>query len=217
MSSALDEVLEGFEPSPQIVSVMAESRSPLVLGLDIGTSGIRAALFDERGEEIEGASVRLTWPILADATTFIAEERLGWVEKAIDDLLDQLRPINPAIRLISISCFWHSLVGVDEDGRSTTPVFTWASTEATGAAQELRRLFDERSTHARTGCRFHPSYWPAKLLWLNQIHPERVAVTQYWMSFGELLVLHLCGETAASISMASGHRTLQSAILRLGY
>ena len=204
MSSALDEVLEGFEPSPQIVSVMAELRSPLVLGLDIGTSGIRAALFDERGEEIENASVRLTWPVLADATTFIAEARLGWVEKAIDDLLDQLRPIGPAIRLISISCFWHSLVGVGEDGGATTPVFTWASTEATGAAQELRRSFDEPSIHARTGCRFHPSYWPAKLLWLSQSHPEQVAVTRHWMSFGELLVLHLCGETAASISMASG-------------
>ena len=204
MSSALDEVLEGFEPSPQIVSVMAGSRPAVVLGLDIGTSGIRAALFDERGEEIESASVRLPWPAVDDATAFNAELRLSWIEKAIDDLLSRSTSIDSQIQLISISCFWHSLVGVAADGSSTTPVFTWASTEATDAARELRELFDEPSIHARTGCRLHPSYWPAKLHWLRQKHHEAVAATRYWMSFGEFLVLQLCGETAASISMASG-------------
>lgn len=204
MSSALDEILDGFEPSPQIVSVMAQSRPAAVLGLDIGTSGIRAALFDQRGEDIASASVRRPWPALDAATSFTAEQRLAWIEKAIDDLIDPAELIDLKIQLISISCFWHSLVGVDENGDSTTPVFTWASTEATEAAQELRQLFDEPSIHARTGCRFHPSYWPAKLRWLSQKHPEDVAATRLWMSFGEFLVFHLCGETAASISMASG-------------
>lgn len=205
MSSALDEVLEGFEPSPQLVSVMTGSRPAIVLGLDIGTSGIRAALFDERGEAIESASIRQRWPVLDDdVTTFNAELRLSWIGKAIDDVLGLTNPVAPEIQLISISCFWHSLVGVAEDGSSTTPVFTWANTEATNAAQELRRLFDEPALHARTGCRLHPSYWPAKLRWLSQEHRQRVAATRYWMSFGEFLVWHLCDETAASISMASG-------------
>ena len=203
MSSALDEVLE-FEPSPQIVSVMAGSRPAAVLGLDIGTSGIRAALFDHFGEELEGACVRRPWPELDDTTTFNAEERLRWIEQTIDDLFDLARPIEPAVQLISLSCFWHSIVGIAEDRGSTTPVFTWDSTEATDAAQELRTLFDETSIHDRTGCRFHPSYWPAKLRWLNQKYPRLVAATRSWMSFGEFLVLKLCGETAASISMASG-------------
>ncbi len=204
MSSALDEVLEGFEPSPQIVSVLAPSRPAVVLGLDIGTSGIRAALFDERGEDVASACVRQHWPALDNATSFNAEQRLGWIESAVDDLFDLAKPVDLEIQLISISCFWHSLVGVDGNGDSTTPVFTWANTEATDAARELRGLFDEPSIHGRTGCRFHPSYWPAKLRWLSQKHPEDVAATRSWMSFGEFLVLHLCGETAASVSMASG-------------
>ncbi len=204
MSSALDEILEGFEPSPQIVSAMAQSRPAVVLGLDIGTSGVRAALFDERGEDISSSSVRQHWPAVDNTTSFNAEQRLGWIESAIDHLFGLARPVDVEIKLISISCFWHSLVGVDENGDSTTPVFTWASTEATYAAQELRQLFDEPGIHARTGCRLHPSYWPAKLRWLNQKHPEDAAATRSWMSFGEFLVLHLCGETLASISMASG-------------
>ena len=204
MSSALDEVLEGFEPSPQIVSVMAQSRPAVVLGLDIGTSGIRAALFTEGGEHIPSANVRQYWPPMDVATSFNAEQRLSWIESAVDDLFALAKPVDCQIQLISISCFWHSLVGVDENGDSTTPVFTWASTEATAAARELRQLFDESAIHARTGCRFHPSYWPAKLRWLHQKHPEDAAATHSWMSFGEFLVLHLCGETVASISMASG-------------
>jgi len=58
MSSVLDEVLERFEPSPEIVSVMAGTRPAIVLALDVGTSGVRAAMFDEHGREIPGANVQ---------------------------------------------------------------------------------------------------------------------------------------------------------------
>ena len=204
MSSVLDEVLEGFEPSPQIVSVMAGSRPAAVLGLDIGTSGVRAALFDERGYEIEDASVRLPRSALDDVTTLNAEESLALVATAIDEVLLPAQPQDLRIEIISISCFWHSLLGVDDHARPTTPVFTWANTQATAAAEELRKSFEELSVHSRTGCRFHPSYWPAKLAWLRQEQPKLFETTTRWMSFGEFLILQLCGETAASISMASG-------------
>jgi gluconokinase len=204
MSSVLDEFLEGFEPSPQIVSVMAGARPATVLGLDIGTSGVRAALFDEQGGEIQDASVRLSRSPLDDLTLLDAEESLALVVRTIDHVLDLAEPNDFKIQIISVSCFWHSLVGVDESGRATTPIFTWASTKATAAAQELRESFDERSVHSRTGCRFHPSYWPAKLRWLHQARPQFVENTRQWMSFGEFLVLRLFGETAVSVSMASG-------------
>jgi hypothetical protein len=38
MSQVLDEVLEVFEPATELVSVMAGSKMPALLGLDIGTS-----------------------------------------------------------------------------------------------------------------------------------------------------------------------------------
>jgi gluconokinase len=65
-------------------------------------------------------------------------------------------------------------------------------------------LLDEPSTHARTGCVFHPSYWPAKLLWLHQTRPELFTPATRWMSFGEYFALKLSGETRVSLSMASG-------------
>lgn len=204
MSSVLDEVLEGFEPSPQIVSVMAGSRRAAVLGLDIGTSGIRAALFDERGYEIEGASIRLPRSTLDNVATLNAEENVAFVATAVDEVLHRAEPQDLKIEIVSLSCFWHSLLGVDDNARATTPIFTWANTQATAAAGELRQSLDEPSVHSRTGCRFHPSYWPAKLSWLRQEQPKLFETTRRWVSFGEFLLLQFCGETATSISMASG-------------
>ena len=159
----LEEVLEGFEPSPELVSVMAGSRTAAVLAVDIGTSGVRASLFDERGCEIDGASVRIqqTLSEIGDLALTGAEAGFELVTQTIDALLDQPFQTGAQIQLIAISCFWHSLLGVDAQGVATTPVFGWADTRAVAAVKELRSRFDETVVHARTGCRFHPSYWPA--------------------------------------------------------
>ncbi|MCM3873199.1 MAG: gluconokinase [Pyrinomonadaceae bacterium] len=206
MSSALDEVLEGFEPSPELVSVMAGSKTAAVLALDIGTSGVRASLFDERGREINGATVRIQQNLseIGELAVTDAEANFELVTQTIDALLDQPYQIGARIQLIAISCFWHSLMGVDAQGSATTPVFGWADTRAAAAVNELRNRFDETTVHARTGCRFHPSYWPAKLLWLRSAEPQTFAATNHWLSFGEYVVLRLAGETAVSVSMASG-------------
>jgi gluconokinase len=206
MSSELDEVLEGVEPSPELVSAMAGSKTAAVLAVDIGTSGVRASLFDEQGLEIAGATVRTQQTIteIGELEVTDAEANFGLVTKTIDSLMDQSGQTGAQIQLIAISSFWHSLLGVDSQGSATTPVFGWADTRAAAAVKELRNRFNETAVHVRTGCRFHPSYWPAKLLWLRSADPQAVASTSRWMSFGEYVVLRLSGETAASVSMASG-------------
>ena len=169
MSQVLDEVIEGFEPLPELVSVMARSKIPVLLSLDIGTSGIRAALFDERSREIPGASVRINrWGRgITSLETIDPDVLLDEVAQTLDALFAKLYEASTHIELIAISCFWHSLVGVDEAGHATTPVFAWSDSRAAAAAYRLRTEFDEAKFHARTGCRFHPSYWPAKLLRLR--------------------------------------------------
>ena len=140
MSSVLDAVVEGFEPSPQFVSVMAGSRTATLLALDIGTSGVRASLFDERGCEIDDASVRLqqTRSDFNDFALMDAEVVLALVIKTIDVLLERPVLATARIELIAISCFWHSLVGVDSAGATTTDLSTWADGRAAAAANELR-------------------------------------------------------------------------------
>ncbi|HEX3282708.1 MAG TPA: gluconokinase [Pyrinomonadaceae bacterium] len=205
MSQTLDEV-EVFEPATELVSLMAGSRMPALLGLDIGTSGVRATLFDEQGGEISDAAVRINFPTLTlGASGFIdADLLLEQVAQTIDALFAKLYQPILRIELISLACFWHSLLGIDDAERPTTPVLGWSDTRAAYATEVLRTTLDEARLHQRTGCRFHPSYWPAKLLRLKTDEPDTWRRTTRWLSFAEYLALKFFGEAAASVSMASG-------------
>ncbi len=205
MNSVLDEVVADFEPSPELVSVMLGSSSAVLLALDIGTSGVRAALFDGTGGEIHSASLRR--PHLSQggaATNLDADEIFDLVVETLDSLFASYQATNTQIEFVAISCFWHSLLGIDSDGRPTTPVLTWADTSAAQASYKLRYSYDEAEFHWRTGCRFHPSYWPAKLLWLKAEQSAVFDRTRKWVSFGEYLGLRLFDTTVTSVSMASG-------------
>ena len=205
MSAVLDEVLEGFEPLPELVSVMAGSKTPTVLALDIGTSGVRASLFDERGNEMAGAPVRLQTrhSAIDDLAIADADATVSLVAKTIDALLNKPHLTTICVEAIAISCFWHSLVGVNRDGVPTTSISGWADTRGISAVKELRNRFDETAIHLRTGCRFHPSYWPAKLLSLKHEQPEVYRSTSRWLSFSDYLVSRLFSKTVTSVSMAS--------------
>jgi gluconokinase len=206
MSNVIDNVVEGFEPLPDLITAKGSARPPIVLSLDVGTSGARAALFDEHGSEIPGAAVRREYSTASLVTEGTADGRvlLEEVARVIDELLAIGYDADARIDLVSISCFWHSLIGVDEQGKPTTPVLGWADLRAADAAEHLRRQFDEMSFHARTGCRFHPSYWPAKLLRLQKEEPAAFASTTRWLSFSDYIALHLFDEALTSVSMASG-------------
>ena len=179
------------------------SSKPQICALDIGTSGVRAALFDDRGHEVPGAQARSrrAFATVSDFAELDADQLVDEVIKTIDELLTSHS--STQIKFIAISAFWHSLIGVDNAGLPTTPVLTWADTRAAQFAKMLRSKFNELKIHARTGCRFHPSYWPAKLEWLKSEHHEKFRNTRCWLGFAEYLCLRLFGERATSISMAS--------------
>src|SRR5262245_19591951 len=204
MSSVLDEV-EMVEPAPDFLSVRAETKPAFLLSLDVGTSGVRAAFFDASGNEIKRAQISSprTLPSFSAFGELDADAIVEQVVETIDDLLTVSLVAAGSVKLISISSFWHSLMGIDADGKATTPLLTWADTRAANVAAELRKQFDEGRVHERTGCRFHPSYWPAKVLWLKSEQPDTFARTQRWVGFAEYLCLRLFGEATASVSMAS--------------
>ena len=210
MSNVLDQTVDLFEPAPELVSMMtdAAAKRSVLLAIDIGTSGTRAAIFDERGAEIHGTGVqsnRLPGSA-ADFSTWDPDELRLEVAQAIDATLVESRFLEATthIRWIAVSCFWHSLLGIDAAGQPTTRVLGWADNRAVAEVSELRSKLNEAEVHSRTGCRLHPSYWPAKLLRLRNQEPEAFKRTTTWLSFGEYLALELFGKTAASISMASG-------------
>ncbi len=89
MSSVLDDVVDEVEPAPNIVSVMAGTKPSMLLSIDVGTSGVRAALFDERGNEVPGAQTRShrNLATLSDFAELDADALVDEVVKTIDELL----------------------------------------------------------------------------------------------------------------------------------
>jgi gluconokinase len=178
----------------------------LILAIDIGTSSVRAALYDRAGTIIPKTFVKnerqLKWT--SDGGSEIdAKKALSQLVTTVDDVLKSAAKISGQIAHVATSCFWHSLVGVDEVGQPTTKVLSWADNRSRDQVAVLRRRFDEVEIHNRTGARFHSSFWPAKLLWLRKEEPDAFARTGRWLSLSDYLALKLFDDAATSVSMAS--------------
>ncbi len=168
---------------------------------------MRSALYDCRAEVLPETMVKndRTVNSTEDGGAEIdAAEAFSQVIKAVDDVLKKCPTEIAETEYVAASCFWHSLIGIDKNGEPTTPVFTWAETRPAHFVQKLRDDLNESAIHNRTGCRFHSSYWTAKLLWLRRERPKIFKKTVKWLSFCDYVALQLCGEAKTSVSMASG-------------
>ena len=113
--------------------------SPLVLAVDIGTSGVRAALYDGFCTEIEGTEARIkrTFETTPEGGAELsAEDALEQVAQAIDMALANSAHLPEPPEAVALSCFWHSLVGISAEGVPLTPVIGWADTRAARYAEE---------------------------------------------------------------------------------
>jgi gluconokinase len=180
---------------------------PLVLSLDVGTSSVRAMIWDRNGDWMPGweTEIEHTMTTTPDGGVETSAEQLfKRTARCIDGVLEQAGGHASAIAAVGMSTFWHNLLGVDADGRPLTPIYTWADLRSQGAAEQLKQRLDERAVHARTGATLHSSYLPAKLLWLSQTQPELFGQVRSWMGFGEYFLQRLFGRAVVSVSIASG-------------
>jgi len=181
------------------------SHDTRVLSIDVGSSSVRAGLYDGSGEDIVGTEVKRDYEFeyTADGgASKDAGELLDLVARAVDGALS--RTGGAAISGVAMSTFWHSVLGVDRDGRPTTPILTWADRRAAAIAPDLRERLDEGAVHRRTGCVLHSSYWPAKLLWLSRTMPDAFEKAERFVSPADYFYARFFGEPyQVGTSMAS--------------
>jgi gluconokinase len=186
---------------------IARAETPFVLTYDVGTSSVRALLYDAHAEPIDGMVAQISHEMTttADGGVFCDVAPLAErTARVIDQVLDAAGEHAAKIGAVASDTFWHTLLGIDASGAPVTPLYTWADTRSDGAATTLRHRLDERDVHRRTGCMIHPMYLPAKLLWLSESEAETFGRVAHWLSFAEYFMLQCFGERACSLSMASG-------------
>src|SRR3984893_3759479 len=177
------------------------------LALDLGTSSVRAVVYDAHGAMVDATMSDLPYKVRATAAGEVSSDPDALVKliaQSIDGALKAAHKEKVIILAVGVSCYWHSLMGVDRAGRPTTELLTWADTRSAQETRGMRAHFDERAYHARTGCFFHASYWPAKLRWLRATCRAAVRRTARSISLGEYLYPSLHGGVRVSHSIASG-------------
>ena len=180
---------------------------PLVLALDIGTSSVRAVAYDAHAKAVPDARAQRSHDLQTDddgAAELDPDLLIQNLAECVDEVLRTLGDFSGQIRAVGCCTMWHSMIGVDEAGRATTPLYTWADSRSSPAAKKLKEELDPATVHERTGCAIHPSYFPARLLWLRQADPNLFRRVHRWVSPGEYVYLQFFGRADCSISMASG-------------
>ncbi len=186
----------------------------LVLALDLGTSSVRAALFQADGRRLVATTVQQAYPLRTASDGMAELDPQAVLAAARACLMGALakRQRTPALRrqvvvAVGVSSFWHGLMGTDTDGRPLTPILTWADSRCSADAQQLRDRVDEAAWHHRTGCMLRASFWPAKLVWLRRTQPRVWRQVARWWSPADWVQWCLLGGDPLALPTAHGMAT----------
>lgn len=185
---------------------LTHAKTPLALAIDIGSSSVRAVLFDADGNQLRGTEHRERYKleITADGGSMCDPLRIRKLTaRCVDRVCSSFGEHTSAIAVAGISCHWHSLMGLDRSGSPVTPVYMWSDKRSSLDAVELDHELLLDDTHTRTGCRVHSSYWPAKLRWLKRTRGPVVDSVVTWCGLADWLITRDGEPIHTSLSMAS--------------
>ena len=174
--------------------------STFVAALDVGSSSVRALLFDAQARQMDGFGSQISHEVRTTpdgGAEFDPDALTSILMSCLDELHGQVHGAGVKVAAVGFSAFWHSFCGVDEKGNATVPILHLLDTRSTS---EVARVPDALE---RTGCVPHASYWPAKLLWLEKNRNREFRATRRWLSLPEYFFYKVFGRPRASTSMVS--------------
>lgn len=177
--------------------------STYVMGLDIGTTSVKACLFDRIGNLVShGERMIVTqYPQQGWAQQDAAKiERLA--VQAVREAVSKAAIDREQLIAIGFSAAMHSLVPVNEQGLPLSPAYIWADGRGT---EQADRMTDEKRSrlYAKTGTPIHPMTPFMKLLWMKEEHDEAYLQASYFMSIKEYVIHCWFGKRIIDYSMAS--------------
>jgi len=171
------------------------------LGLDIGTSRCKAAVFDEEGRQVAEAfrmyDVRFTEDGGAELDPDEVISRCFEVIKECTATLD-----GPTVAGMGISCQGEAFTPVDREGRTLAPAMITSDLRPLPYVETWPRTFGEERLYRITGQTAHPMFSLFKLLWLKEHHREVWDRTDKFLCFEDLMQYRLGVDPAISWSLA---------------
>jgi len=170
-----------------------------LVGLDVGTTGVKALRISPDGEIVARAEegYRLSTP------------QPGWAEQDPDDWWRAAEAALAAVGSdgvagIGLSGQMHGLVALDNADRVLRPAILWNDQRTGAECAEIEARFGLRELVRLTGNRALPGFTAPKLLWLRRHEPDVYARIARVLLPKDYVRLRLAGEHATDVADASG-------------
>ncbi|MGX1097550.1 xylulokinase [Amorphus sp. MBR-141] len=174
----------------------------MFLGIDLGTSGVKALLIDDRQAVVASAQAPLA--VSRPHPGWSEQDPADWIaatETAIEALLASHGERLAAVRGIGLSGQMHGATLIDASGRPLRPCILWNDTRSHA---EAARLDADPRFRALSGNIVFPGFTAPKLVWVRAHEPEVFAATAKVLLPKDFLRLWLTGEYVSEMSDAAG-------------
>ncbi len=175
------------------------------MGIDIGTSGVRAALFNEKG--YQKSLYHKEYPLISlqpGMAELDPDQVFNSLIDVVKNCLAQIKISKENILSIGLSTQMHSILPVDKQGKPLSNLFTWADNRAEQQSKFISINYDTKELYRKTGCRTqHPMYPISKILWLKETNSALYSNTYKFISIKEYIIYKLYNEYVIDITDAS--------------
>ena len=171
------------------------------LGIDLGTSGLRALLVDGGGRPI--GSTERHYPVSHPHSGWSEQDPADWIA-ALDAAVAELRDRHPefaALRAIGVAGHMHGATLLDGDDRVIRPCILWNDTRSHAQAAALDATPGVRDL---LGNIVFPGFTAPKLEWVREHEPENHARVARVLLPAAFLNLYLTGDHVSDMSDAAG-------------
>ena len=160
----------------------------MIFTVDIGTTRVKAALFDAEGGCTGLAAVELGE---SDSNTYHEVDARLWLG-ALSDIASRLLSgiSRSSLRAIVVSGNGPTILPIDARGEPLAPAITWLDRRAQKEAKEAS---------AALNYPLDAAFNLPKILWLQRHFPELYASSRFFVSCPEFVIGHLSGEWATCL------------------